>query len=274
MKRGKATTAEVREELDGLRRRSADPPLAGDTEILLFRVVRELLFNIVKHARASAVGMAVSRAGGEIRVAVEDDGVGFEAGALRQGPTPAGGIGLFSARERLALLGGRRPGDVRRGAGPRRPADSGACSLLSELLALRSRAGRNTGHGRSRTRMGATFTAKATENVQAAEVLFEHGLYNASANRAYYAALQAAVAALTRNGIQLDRIDHDKVQARFSGELTHRRKVYPSRLRSYLMNLQAVRNDADYRSKSVSKKVAKRQLNKAKEYVEILRGES
>ncbi len=115
--------------------------------------------------------------------------------------------------------------------------------------------------------MESTFAAKATENIRAAETLFENGMYNASANRGYYAALHAAVAALESAGIHLDRIDHDKVQAQFNGELIRRKKLYPSRLKSHLLVLQAVRNTADYRTALVSKKKAMRQLNRAQEYV-------
>jgi hypothetical protein len=41
------------------------------------------------------------------------------------------------------------------------------------------------------------FLTKAKENITAAALLFENELYNASANRAYYAAFQAAIAAIS-----------------------------------------------------------------------------
>jgi uncharacterized protein (UPF0332 family) len=121
--------------------------------------------------------------------------------------------------------------------------------------------------------MGSGFVAKAEENIRAAEILFRQELYNASANRAYYAALHAAVDALARSGFQVERIDHDKVQANFNGELIRRKKAYPRHLKSHLMDLQTVRNIADYRATPVSKKVARRQLSRAQEYVEALREE-
>lgn len=118
--------------------------------------------------------------------------------------------------------------------------------------------------------MRSEFLAKAKENVQAAEMLFESQLYNASANRAYYAAFQAALAALVAKGIATDRRGHTTIQAQFATELIYRRKMYPSYLRSHLTNLQSVRDDADYKPKSISKTVAQRQLNKAKELVDIV----
>ncbi|MCP4600745.1 MAG: HEPN domain-containing protein [Proteobacteria bacterium] len=118
--------------------------------------------------------------------------------------------------------------------------------------------------------MGSIFSAKAKENLRAAEMLFADRMYNASANRAYYAAFHAAVAALSSAGIQLGRIKQEAVQAKFNGELIRRKKVYPGRFKSYLLELQAVRDNADYKLILVSEKVARRQLNKAKEYVETL----
>ncbi len=114
------------------------------------------------------------------------------------------------------------------------------------------------------------FLIKAEENLKAAELLFENGLYNASANRAYYAALHAAVAALSDIGIKTDQISHKAAQSNFSAELIRKRKVYPGHLKSYLMELQEKRNYADYRLMSVSKKVAARQLTKSEEFVALI----
>jgi uncharacterized protein (UPF0332 family) len=111
------------------------------------------------------------------------------------------------------------------------------------------------------------FLIKAKENLEAAEVLFDLRLYNASANRAYYAAFQAAVAALAAAGFQDSVPSHSTVQAKFSGELIHRRKIYPSKLGSYLTGLQIVRNNADYKTRMISEKEASRQLAKAREFV-------
>jgi uncharacterized protein (UPF0332 family) len=52
--------------------------------------------------------------------------------------------------------------------------------------------------------------------------------------------------------------------------LIHQRQIYPSRLKSYLITLQSIRNRADYKAEFVSKKVASRQLKKAKEFVETI----
>ena len=118
--------------------------------------------------------------------------------------------------------------------------------------------------------MDITFLEKAKENLEAARLLFEAGLYNAAANRAYYAAFHAAIAALSDADIEMDNTNHRYIQAQFSSELIQRRKVYPGRLKSYLMDMQEIRNKADYQSVSISKKKAERQLNKAIQFVEAV----
>src|SRR5262245_34529565 len=90
---------------------TADPmanPDASDIRILLFEAVRELLFNAVKHARVDQVDVNLARGAGDtIHIEVSDDGVGFDPNStLHDKDQPQTGLGLFSIRERLALLGG------------------------------------------------------------------------------------------------------------------------------------------------------------------------
>jgi len=81
-------------------------PLEEDIKVLLFRNVRELLMNVVKHARASEAKVRLWRAGGNINVLVEDNGVGFEAEQVILQHGGKAGFGLFSVRQRLEQLGG------------------------------------------------------------------------------------------------------------------------------------------------------------------------
>jgi PAS domain S-box-containing protein len=89
--------------------------LAEDVKLLLFESVRELLLNVVKHARTSSAGVSLSLEGGRfLQIVVSDHGVGFDparAGAMD------GGIGLFSIRERLSLIGGTYEVDSSPGKG-------------------------------------------------------------------------------------------------------------------------------------------------------------
>jgi two-component system, NarL family, sensor histidine kinase DevS len=70
-------------------------------ESTVYRLVQEALTNVVKHARAEHVELAVSSEGGVLSIEVTDDGVGFDS-ALK----PAG-FGLVGIRERVELIGGR-----------------------------------------------------------------------------------------------------------------------------------------------------------------------
>ncbi len=79
--------------------------LSQDIRILLFQAVRELLMNVVKHADASHVDVTIGRLDGMIRIAIRDDGTGFDAGEKRV-RRESGGFGLFNIRERLTHFGG------------------------------------------------------------------------------------------------------------------------------------------------------------------------
>ncbi len=79
--------------------------LDQDLASLLFRSVRELLMNVVKHAQACRVQCRLIQRDDRIVIGVEDDGVGIDPSRL-EGIADGQGFGLFSIRERLKLLGG------------------------------------------------------------------------------------------------------------------------------------------------------------------------
>jgi signal transduction histidine kinase len=81
-------------------------PLDDDVRVLLFRDVRELLINVVKHANAKKVKVSIRKVGSEMYVSVEDDGRGFDTKKVAATAAKKGGFGLFSIRERLEQLGG------------------------------------------------------------------------------------------------------------------------------------------------------------------------
>ncbi len=111
------------------------------------------------------------------------------------------------------------------------------------------------------------FLKKAQDNLVLAKYCLENGYYDASANRAYYATFQAAVAALSIEGFANPKPEHKWTQSTFNGELIKRRKIYPSRLSSYLVDMIKVRIQADYSVEFVGKKTASRQLSKAEDFV-------
>jgi PAS domain S-box-containing protein len=81
-------------------------PLDADARTALFRSVRELLANVVKHARASRVSVSLRRNGPMVEIVVEDDGVGMPDGWRPRGAPGESGFGLFSIEERVSDLGG------------------------------------------------------------------------------------------------------------------------------------------------------------------------
>jgi len=81
-------------------------PLEDAMRATLYRDVRELLANVVKHAHASMVQVGIRKVGDTIHIQVRDDGVGFDASWLGVGTGGGDGFGLFSIRERIGHLGG------------------------------------------------------------------------------------------------------------------------------------------------------------------------
>ena len=92
-----------------------DPALATAA----FRVAQEALTNVARHAKARRVLVSVRRRDGSLRLAVRDDGVGFDSGAALRCGARGAGLGLLGMRERAALLGGRIDVRSRPGRGAR-----------------------------------------------------------------------------------------------------------------------------------------------------------
>ena len=82
------------------------PTLDRNLAIVLFQCARELIYNVAKHACASAGWIELAVWDDAVRLVVSDDGQGFPPDAATRQPGVGGGYGLFGVRERLALLGG------------------------------------------------------------------------------------------------------------------------------------------------------------------------
>jgi two-component system sensor histidine kinase UhpB len=80
--------------------------LDDDVRDFLYRSIRELLMNTVKHARAGKAEISLCDESGVIAVDVRDDGIGFDASKTGRHATSRGGFGLFSIRERISHFGG------------------------------------------------------------------------------------------------------------------------------------------------------------------------
>lgn len=79
--------------------------LPDDLRVLFFKSARELLHNVVKHARASQARVELACAGDTIVLEVSDDGCGFVRAPGAELPRDHT-FGLFSLEERLRQLGG------------------------------------------------------------------------------------------------------------------------------------------------------------------------
>ena len=81
--------------------------LDEDVCMCLFRSVRELLNNVVKHSRAQKVGIALDKTDGNVIIVVRDDGVGFDPTEVSPKINAGVGFGLFSIREQLESYTGK-----------------------------------------------------------------------------------------------------------------------------------------------------------------------
>lgn len=82
-----------------------DIPLDDVVKGVIFRAVRELLMNVLKHAGTSSAALRLSRRDDEMHVEVEDRGNGFEPVSVL-GIRSDRGMGLVSVRAQLARFGG------------------------------------------------------------------------------------------------------------------------------------------------------------------------
>jgi signal transduction histidine kinase len=81
--------------------------LPRDLETAIFRVVQECLTNIHRHSKSPVARVSVARSGGDVRVAVEDEGQGIAPEKqVEIMSTGLPGVGLRGMRERLRQLGG------------------------------------------------------------------------------------------------------------------------------------------------------------------------
>ena len=81
--------------------------LPEDQAVLLFQSVRELLFNVLKHAKATQATVTVRIAAHHrLEIIVSDDGCGFVATPSEHQGSNAARFGLFSITERMAAMGG------------------------------------------------------------------------------------------------------------------------------------------------------------------------
>ncbi len=76
--------------------------VSPDTALCLFRIAQEALRNATRHAGAQQITLSLRGLDGELHLAIQDDGCGFDATLKRDRPS----LGLAGMRERVHLVGG------------------------------------------------------------------------------------------------------------------------------------------------------------------------
>jgi len=84
-----------------------------EIELALYRIIQELLNNIMKHAQATEAFIELVHQEDEVQLHVQDNGVGFDTDFVNRG----NGLGLNSIRNRVQLLNGALHVDSRLGQG-------------------------------------------------------------------------------------------------------------------------------------------------------------
>lgn len=82
------------------------PDLSEEVNVSLYRLLQEAFTNIIKHARAKQVLVAIHADGREVSLSICDDGKGFDSEKTTISTNKSGGIGLLGMQERLELIGG------------------------------------------------------------------------------------------------------------------------------------------------------------------------
>jgi signal transduction histidine kinase len=95
-------------EITGLNER-----LEQSTETVLFRVMQEIVSNIIRHAQANQITIQIIKHETELTIMIEDNGIGFDAGKMNE----FNGIGLKNIVSRVEFLKGKVEFDSAAGKG-------------------------------------------------------------------------------------------------------------------------------------------------------------
>jgi two-component system, NarL family, sensor kinase len=79
--------------------------LEPQKELILFRIIQEVLNNIMKHSEASAITTMIVYAEKAIRIEVKDNGKGFDLAPLNNNEAAGFGLGIRNMHNRAKLIG-------------------------------------------------------------------------------------------------------------------------------------------------------------------------
>ncbi len=104
------SSVEIRMSVTGKERR-----LEPYQEVMVFRAIQELLYNVIRHSQASLAKVQVDLGDGQVKVTVDDDGKGFDVDSVGE----KSGMGLKVIQDRVEMLGGTIEVDSVAGKGTR-----------------------------------------------------------------------------------------------------------------------------------------------------------
>ena len=87
--------------------------LSSSTEIMLFRIIQELINNIIKHAYATEAIIQFNREGNRLSITIEDNGRGFNTQEAEEKAT----MGMTTVKSRVDYLNGKLTIDSRKDIG-------------------------------------------------------------------------------------------------------------------------------------------------------------
>ncbi len=87
--------------------------IAPDTQLMVYRILQEIINNVIKHARADTLNIVMEVSANDLQAIIEDNGVGFDKNSLKEGS----GIGLDNIASRIRYLKGRYRIDATPGKG-------------------------------------------------------------------------------------------------------------------------------------------------------------
>ncbi len=90
-----------------------DTRIEKSSEIIIYRIIQELLNNIMKHAAATEAMVQLVKEEGRLSIIVEDNGKGFDTALIKSNK----GAGLSSIQSRVDYLKGRLDIDSKKGKG-------------------------------------------------------------------------------------------------------------------------------------------------------------
>jgi two-component system NarL family sensor kinase len=81
--------------------------LEKQKELILFRIVQEVLNNVIKHAKASRIAIKLCYQADHFSLKVMDNGQGFDLNNLQDKQNPSRGLGIKNMHNRASLIGGK-----------------------------------------------------------------------------------------------------------------------------------------------------------------------